>query len=124
MLLIKRSVWNVVAHFQHHCQTLVPEQMASVLIYSVYQQKSIHSQISVTGFSQGLYKQIEYIVQLGIAPIESRVLTCFRKLVIVFCMSATKSWKSLMEGSVLDFGETVMFTAVRASSKELKNKNH
>lgn len=28
-----------------------------------------------------------------------------------------------MEGSVLDFGETVMFTAVRASSKVLKNKN-
>lgn len=27
--------------------------------------------------------------------------TCFRKLVMVFCMSETKSWKSLMEGSVL-----------------------
>lgn len=35
--------------------------------------------------------------------------TCFRKLVIVCCISETKSWKSLMEGLVLFLEVTVMF---------------
>ena len=37
-------------------------------------------------------------------------LTCFRKLVIVFCMSTTKSWKSFSKGSVLCCEVRVTFT--------------
>lgn len=35
--------------------------------------------------------------------------TCFRKLVIVCCISETKSWKSLMEGLLLFLEVAVKF---------------
>lgn len=47
-----------------------------------------------------------------------RVLTCFRKLVIVFCISETKSWKSLIEGSVLFLEVTVTFTGLSTASSD------
>lgn len=42
--------------------------------------------------------------------------TCFRKLVIVFCISETKSWKLLIEGSVLFLEVTVTFTRLSIDS--------
>lgn len=47
-----------------------------------------------------------------------RRLTCFRKLVIVFCISETKSWKSLIEGSVLFLEVTVTFTGRSTASSD------
>lgn len=48
--------------------------------------------------------------------VKIQTLTCFRKLVIVFCMSETKSWKSLIDGSVLFLEVTVTFTRLSSAS--------
>lgn len=42
--------------------------------------------------------------------------TCFLKLVMVFCMSVTKSWKSPTEGSVLFLEVTVTFERLLSTS--------
>lgn len=51
----------------------------------------------------------------GVMSVQIQTLTCFRKLVIVFCISETKSWKSLIEGSSL-FLVTVTFTRLSTES--------
>ncbi len=57
--------------------------------------------------------------------VQVQTLTCFLKLVIVFCMSETKSWKSLIEGSVLFLEVTVTFTRLStAFSTGLQTQMH
>lgn len=80
---------------------------------------------SVTGYSvYTVYALVVFYVVWDVKKWdESWVLTCFRKLVIVFCMSVTNSWKSFIEGSVLDCADTLVFIVTWASSNALKNKN-
>lgn len=44
------------------------------------------------------------------------IFTCFRKLVMVFCISMTKSWKSFSEGSVLALIGREMFAGTDGAS--------
>lgn len=60
---------------------------------------------------------IEHSVSERVALQRSEMtLTCFRKLVMVFCMSETKSWNSVIDGSVFFLEVRVTFTILCPAS--------
>lgn len=73
---------------------------------------SLHSQVVQESFfhrSPSVRSRPSLSVQSVLLRRASSLLICFRKLVMVFCMSETKSWKSLIEGSVFFLEVTVTF---------------
>lgn len=80
---------------------------------------SLHSHVVQESFfhrSPSVRSRPSLSVQSVLLRRASSLLICFRKLVMVFCMSKTKSWKLLIEGSVVFLEVTVRFAGLTSAS--------